>query len=489
MKMPQVKVLKKSENDVDASPTKAFFVEMLTRDIELKDAVLDLLDNCLDGVMRTIGGRKASAKAKRSETPYAGFHAEIEFDKDHFRITDDCGGMDKETLEKKAFRLGRPKLDPATKSLPTVGLYGIGMKRAIFKMGSSCVVTTRYGDKAYQVIITPEWLQDDKQWHLDLQEVEPSKLKKGTTIEIKKLHTSVSREFDRIKNKDFERDFSSMVGTHYSYIFHKGFSVKINGITPKPRDFNFRFNTLSKSKEKIAPYMFQGNVDNVDVELVVGLYRDVPSVAELEEMDEGTRFRRENAGWTIICNDRVVVFNDTDYLTGWGEAKVPKYHTQFVAITGVVRFSSSDPGLLPLTTTKRGINQNSALYAEIKNIMREGLKHFTDFTNKWKADPQGRKEIYKETTSVSPTKAMKLVNSTDWTTSRRFRGRLFIPKLPVPGAGALNVRTISFKRSVDDIRTVALYLFEEADTQPIRVGERCFDDFLTIANAERTTSR
>ncbi len=34
------------------APTKEFFVGMLTRDIELSDAILDLLDNCLDGVVR-----------------------------------------------------------------------------------------------------------------------------------------------------------------------------------------------------------------------------------------------------------------------------------------------------------------------------------------------------------------------------------------------------------------------------------------------------
>ena len=37
---------------VDASPVKSFFVEMLTRDIELGDAILDLLDNCVDGILR-----------------------------------------------------------------------------------------------------------------------------------------------------------------------------------------------------------------------------------------------------------------------------------------------------------------------------------------------------------------------------------------------------------------------------------------------------
>ncbi|MCV4784283.1 hypothetical protein OFM36_33100, partial [Escherichia coli] len=37
---------------IAAFPAKRFFVEMLTRDIELSDSILDLLDNCLDGVLR-----------------------------------------------------------------------------------------------------------------------------------------------------------------------------------------------------------------------------------------------------------------------------------------------------------------------------------------------------------------------------------------------------------------------------------------------------
>ena len=42
------------DNTVEATPTKSFFVSMLTRDIDLGDAVLDLLDNCVDGLYRTL---------------------------------------------------------------------------------------------------------------------------------------------------------------------------------------------------------------------------------------------------------------------------------------------------------------------------------------------------------------------------------------------------------------------------------------------------
>ncbi|HEX3252763.1 MAG TPA: hypothetical protein VHS05_25215, partial [Pyrinomonadaceae bacterium] len=37
---------------VPSAPAKSFFVSMLTRDIDLQDAILDLLDNCVDGALR-----------------------------------------------------------------------------------------------------------------------------------------------------------------------------------------------------------------------------------------------------------------------------------------------------------------------------------------------------------------------------------------------------------------------------------------------------
>ena len=50
---------------VDATPVKSFFVDMLTRDIELVDAILDLLDNCVDGILRLKGDY-----SDQTPTPY-----------------------------------------------------------------------------------------------------------------------------------------------------------------------------------------------------------------------------------------------------------------------------------------------------------------------------------------------------------------------------------------------------------------------------------
>src|SRR6266700_886710 len=84
---------------VDASPHKSFFVSMLTRDIELQDAILDLLDNCIDGVVRTLKG------AISGDRPYAGFKASVTMKKDTFEIVDNCGGIPIDIARRKAFMM------------------------------------------------------------------------------------------------------------------------------------------------------------------------------------------------------------------------------------------------------------------------------------------------------------------------------------------------------------------------------------------------
>ena len=122
--------------EAKASPTKAFFVKMLTRDIDLEDALLDLLDNCIDGILRN---HKVSVNSKK---PYAGYWAKIVIASDHFIIEDNCGGIPLAIAKEYAFAMGRPPKATINnqKTIAPVGLYGIGMKRAIFKLGTDALV-------------------------------------------------------------------------------------------------------------------------------------------------------------------------------------------------------------------------------------------------------------------------------------------------------------------------------------------------------------
>ena len=450
---------------VNAFPVKSFFVSMLTRDIKLEEAILDLLDNCVDGILRSGGSNGAGS--------YEGFSAEITFNSDTFSIHDNCGGIPW-NLHEYAFRMGRAPERPDD-APGSVGVYGIGMKRAIFKIGKQCLISTRNGDDEYEVDIGPEWIDNEDLWHIPVQSTEYDGRDDGTTILIGELNPGIAEMFGERK-ASFESELRRMVSTHYAYIIDKGFKVNINGEPVDPRITKIiHDNRATEEKQAISPFVFRTNTDGVEVYLAIGFTRPIPSQNELLDEQQGPRYSSVDAGWTILCNDRAVLHSDKSELTGWGESAVPRYHTQFIAISGVVEFRSEDPWKLPTTTTKRGIDASSPLYLQVKNKMREGMKVFTDYTNKWKGraeesakhvrrgNPLSLEELKVQTQNLSfrPTLRLPL-------------GEQYKPRLPSPPKIEPTMRRISFVREVTQISDVAKYI-GELELPPSEVGERCFD--------------
>jgi Histidine kinase-, DNA gyrase B-, and HSP90-like ATPase len=455
------------------SPAKRFFVEMLTRDIELADAVLDLLDNCVDGALR--------GKGTNAKRPYEGFHAHIELAPDKFQISDNCGGIPRRLAEDYAFRFGRPDRD-RDQDLATVGVYGIGMKRAIFKLGTNCTIQSKHGTESFSVTINQDWIDNDDSWDFEMSDFCPTQNAAGTTVCIDQLHPRVKIAFETVK-AGFIDEFSQIVQRHYSYIIEKGFEIKVNNKLVVASNIQTQLDhSALEGKTGIGPYIYEAESDGVRVNLVMGLYENLPTAIEQEESESGTR-NKESAGWTIICNDRVVVAADKTRLTGWGEAGVPAYHSQFIALAGVVIFTSNDAIKLPVTTTKRGIDQNSELFGQVKDVMREALKHFTSFTNRWKSQNTERDEVQSKTESVDIRAAAARVPDTSWKDVKKgIGGRRFIPDLPKP-IQENNTRRIQFTKPIEEIAFVGEYLLDNSNAIPADVGMAAFDWALKKAKA------
>lgn len=461
---------------VDASPVKSFFVHMLTRDIGLEDAILDLLDNCVDGILR-------SHRIRRSTQPYKGFQATIRFSKDDFMISDNCGGIPW-SLHDYAFRMGRAA-DRPSDAPGGVGVYGIGMKRAIFKMGQHCLISTQNGDNKYDVEFTPDWIADEQQWKLPVQASKKSFKEDGTTVVVGDLNPAIAKRFGE-DEKSFKAQLERMVATNYAFIIAKGFEVKINGDTVKPRPTHLVFDKKAAGTKRpaIQPFIFKTKVDGVEVFLAVGFTRPIPSPDEVANEHEEKRYSSLEAGWTIICNDRAVVYCDRTELTGWGEAGIPRYHTQFIAISGIVEFRSvADPSKLPTNTTKRGIDASSPLYLQVKNKMREGMRIFTDYTNKWKERPEESKKHIEAGKPLSFEEIKVQSRRLKMTPTKRTvpEGSQFKPALPLPRKVEARKRRISFVKTVDEVETVAEHIFKDVETDASVVGEKCFDLILKEA--------
>lgn len=481
-------------NSIKASPTKNFFVEMLTRDIELKDAILDLLDNCIDGIQRTTRGQDDS------KAPYESFWAKIKVSGESFKIEDNCGGIPLDVAERYAFRMGKPSDVNDDDDIFTIGTYGIGMKRAIFKMGRAAQIVSKTVSETFEVVIKPDWLVSDDDWNLPLELINDESLEeKGTSIEIFELREEIGLQ---LSNTAFQSILINEIEELYSYIVSKGFKIYINDVLISPKPFALQWEGLEKlmdrDVESIAPYLYEAYKEDVEIKLAIGFYRELPEHEEIEEEEAGKRRSSNSAGWTIICNDRVVVSHDKTRLTGWGEAGVPSFHNQFIAISGTVHFRSKDARKLPITTTKRGIDASSDLYLYVKDRMREGLKIFTNYTNKWKRLPTEEKRRTKEAKPEIPTSMFELVGVTSdvdspsengksiWKSvkSTRFEvERRYIPNLPSPPKITRN-RRIIFSRPVEEVREVSNHLFEDPDCNASEVGDACFTEALNQARRD-----
>ena len=466
----------RERKSVSARPVKSFFVSMLTRDIQLEDAIMDLLDNCVDGILRMGAGG--------SERPYDGYWAEITFDAGRFVIQDGCGGIPSSLLD-YAFRLGRDPDFPVDEKTPgSVGVYGIGMKRAIFKMGESCVISTQHANVNYDITISSEWLHNQDDWEIPCSRTERPMSDDGTRIEVTDLRTGIS---DTFADDNFEDQLIDMVSTHYSFIIDKGFRVTVNGRVVPSRSRGFMYTPRETSDGySIRPFTYRAVTDEgVEVFMAVGFNGPIPSEDEAAAEQDDKNNSSENAGWTVICNDRAVLFCDKSELTGWGDAGVPRYHTQFIAVSGVVEFKCEDPGLLPTTTTKRGIDASSVVYLRAKNKMRQGMSLFTGYTNGWKSRPTEVREQFAEGEVVSFSNLKDGLSGMQMarTTSPINTGEQYSPKLPEPPRNEPRKRRITFSRDADEVEQVAEYLFDDSEEAPSKVGEECFDRVLQEANS------
>lgn len=470
MPMHRVKAFGEPLEPISTRPVKSFFVHMLTRDIELKDAILDLLDNCVDGIQRI------ELKSKLQEPkPYKDYWARITLSKDEFAIIDNCGGIPWE-LHDYAFRMGHIESD-FDKGMRMIGTYGIGMKRAIFKLGSNCIIETHAKDNSYKLTISPNWMKDDDLWDLMPEKIAARK-RHGTSIHITELRAAVSKDFD---SKTFKQSFYKAIATHYSYIIGKGFKVYLNDETVEPKRVNLLFTQPrdpTAAKHEIQPFIYETAYEGVDIFLAVGFTRGIPSKEEadasLEDYKES--YSSSEAGWTVVCNDRTVLYADKTPLTGWGVSGVPQFHMQFIAISGIVVFSSENASLLPMTTTKRGLDANSEIYLHVRDKMIEGMKIFTSYTNVWKGKElvkTSRKSFEKTSTADLDqlrTRSQKLSMSA---THGKLKGKQYKPVLPRPEIFKEKER-ISFTRPATEVRTVSKYLFGTPDKKASQVAEECF---------------
>jgi len=132
----------------------------------------------------------------------------IKMTEDEFFIEDNCGGIPRDVAAKYAFKMAREASDERDSESETIGMYGVGMKRAIFKMGGWAKVETCHQGDAFEVIISPEWLSDSNWSELDIVATGNPAVQTGTRITVENLFSAVSHHFKKLRIRQWTQNVS-----------------------------------------------------------------------------------------------------------------------------------------------------------------------------------------------------------------------------------------------------------------------------------------
>jgi hypothetical protein len=433
------------ELQIETLPTKSLFIYMLTRDIGLAPAIIDLADNSVDGAKRIKGDQN-----------FRGLWVRVKLSPDAFSISDNCGGIDVDTARQYAFRFGRAPGAPTVKH--SVGQFGIGMKRALFKLGDHFIVKSATASSRFSVDEdVPTWAAASD-WHFAFSKLEEGitvpREERGTTITVSDLHDDVKESF---RSERFRSELNESLKAKLSDPINRGLSISLNGVSVASdpllllNDPRLRpaFKELTFDKKSPPP---------VYVKIYCGL---------------GPSEDPSEAGWHVFCNGRLILPGDKSERTGWGYSesgiRIPGFHGQYNHLRGFVYFDSDDAGKLPWSTTKTDVNVESPVYRSARLEMMTLMRPVVDFLNTVKKEHDLRTEgqgvgVLEKLIASSPRTDLRQVITRPIFSQPRIQSKGTTPRPAM--------QRIQYDRPLTQVRSVMRTLRVKTFTA---VGERTFD--------------
>jgi hypothetical protein len=419
---------------------------MITRDIALQDCIFDLLDNSIDGARRTIPAD--------SSKPLEGFGADIQFDRSGFKISDNCGGIRLSDAIDHAFHFGR-KPDSPLEVDGGIGLYGIGMKRAIFKMGDLASVRSDAEDACFIVSVNvPEW-ERSPSWEFEYEDAERSGVR-GTSIAISAPKPGIESAFG---DPIFQNELIRQIARDYAFFIAKGFSITVNHQLVPSYKFELR------SNENLAPALVTYEDGPVHVRISAGLIDDLSDDIPDNLLPKDV----ERFGWYVICNDRIVLAADKTDKTIWGDDGFAVWHPQYNGFAGFVFFEAEDQRLLPWTTTKRSIDVASPLFRRSLRKLKEPTAQFIAYTNQRKADLESAKSAERAMRPVDVYSTVRVGTETRAMTLPKFQA----------GSSTDAPVTIAYKRKPSELDEIRKYLGQRTMANAA-IGVHTFEYFCKV---------
>jgi len=279
-----------------ANPEKRLFVRLLTRDISLGDAILDLIDNSINAALQPLAGHLKTADdyerflADTRRKPVV--DVELTVGSARNLISDTAPGISAKAAETDVFLFGRAGGGHEDDRL---SVYGIGLKRAMFKCGNKIDMVSDHKDGGFELKLNVRiWeATPQERWGFNITSRPARPKVVGTRILITELYDDMER---RIDDGLFLSDLQDQISRTYSFFIGRIVNIKLNGTQIGAESFEIGSNfSVAKVMRGIVSCNIKAGI----------------------AATTGDTFRDRNAGWFVFCNGRTVLFADKSAVTGW----------------------------------------------------------------------------------------------------------------------------------------------------------------------------
>ena len=352
---------------VDTQPTKEVVVSSLTKDASIEACIFDLIDNAIDAARERLFEKNSKSDSQDIPDDFGQFEISLSVDGSGVNISDNCGGIPVEILRDLVLRFGKPSSQELG-----IGVYGVGLNRAIFKLGRSASLKTDTGKTRAELSFDVEdYLADDKNWGLPAKEFETTG-SIGTDLQISRPSEEI---LETLESEDFQAELKDDISRRYCKFLDRNLIIVMNGEHVVGHEVQMRENGPFAIERK-----FYKTRNGVSILIRVGEHEDHRFKGEAGYDQNLNNALTHEYGWTVFCNDRAIVVSDVTRLTGWDT----RFHSEFYGFVATVDFLSSDPSLLPWNTTKTDLDLNNSAYKLALEDMRTFAERWRRFTAKYK---------------------------------------------------------------------------------------------------------
>ena len=332
---------------VQAVPEKRIFWSIIS-DYGLKSGVCELIDNAID---IWIGSQRDYQLI---------VEIEIDVDQQIIKIIDNSGGVSEANLP-KLVTPGGSQNDPNSQS---IGIFGVGSKRAGVALGQVFSIKTRYkSSNTFLMRVDDDWLKESG-WDIPVYKV--SNISKGSTeIEISHLRSPIS-------NSDVE-DLNNHLSSVYGIFLSSNLILKLNGEMVKPVTFDKWAYPPEVMPRKIGRTLNVEELGLLDVSIEAGLITDRDAEAA-------------NYGFYLYCNDRLILRHWKDRAVGYfipTEAGVPHPDASLARVILTLRGPAR---AMPWNSSKDGINTGHKVFKHLQADIVTLVGYYTKASRRWKKE-------------------------------------------------------------------------------------------------------